>query len=292
MAGHTDESQFSPREREVIELLLKAKGNKQIAQALGISVSTVEFHLKNIFSKLGVDNRVEAVKKLLKTTGGFQGSSTVVEMGKMNTIEDNDSNQISKEIKHTDVNRRVSLEDIVRYLVTHKFPVILWLLLALAIGLVVYQSAYNKPARNGEPWSYEREAEYPDAATVGLVLERTNASDDMAHAQFGTEPAWPPKAGYVTYEGIETPQTDHLYLRLRYSKYSEASTSIQVLLDEEERTSFTPIDQGDWNKFVWSEWMDLGEVDRGEHSITFETEGQTFGVADLDVFVLSNKPPE
>ena len=291
MPEPTDDNQFSPREREVIELLLNAKGNKQIAQALGISVSTVEFHLKNIFSKLGVDNRVEAVKKLLKTTGGFQGSSTVVEMGKMNNMVDDDGNHESKANKHTDVNRRISLEDIIKYLVTHKFPVILWLLLVVAIGLVGYLLVNDKSAKNQEPWRYEREAEYPDEATVGLVLERTNASDDMAHAQFGTEPAWPPKAGTVKYENIDIPQTDHLYLRLRYSKYSEASTSIQVLLDEEERTSFTPIDQGDWNKFVWSEWMDLGEVDRGEHSITFETEGQTFGVADLDVFVLSNEPP-
>ncbi len=60
-----------------------------------------------------------------------------------------------------------------------------------------------------------------------------------------------------------------------------------MLLDDEKKYSFTPVDQGDWNKFVWSELIDLGEVDGGVHSITFETEGQTSGVADLDVFVLS-----
>ena len=63
-------------------------------------------------------------------------------------------------------------------------------------------------------------------------------------------------------------------------------------LDDEKKYSFTPVDQGDWNKFVWSELIDLGEVDGGVHSMTFETEGQTFGVADLDVFVLSTEPPK
>ena len=55
---------FSVREKDVIELLLKGKSNAQIAQLLGISISTVEFHLKNIYTKLGVNSRVEAVLKL------------------------------------------------------------------------------------------------------------------------------------------------------------------------------------------------------------------------------------
>ena len=46
-----DTSQFSEREKEVVELLLQAKSNKQIALALGISVSTVEYHLKNVYRK-------------------------------------------------------------------------------------------------------------------------------------------------------------------------------------------------------------------------------------------------
>jgi hypothetical protein len=52
-----------------------------------------------------------------------------------------------------------------------------------------------------------------------------------------------------------------------------------------------PIDQGDWNKFVWTEPMDLGKVSFGDHSIKFYTEGQIFGVADLDKFVLTTALP-
>jgi LuxR family maltose regulon positive regulatory protein len=36
-------------------------GNKEIASALSLSVSTVKFHLKNIFAKLGVQDRGRAV---------------------------------------------------------------------------------------------------------------------------------------------------------------------------------------------------------------------------------------
>lgn len=64
---------FSAREREVIELLLQGKSNKQIAVALGVSNRTVEFHLSNIYAKLGVASRTEAVLKL--STGGLREST-------------------------------------------------------------------------------------------------------------------------------------------------------------------------------------------------------------------------
>jgi DNA-binding CsgD family transcriptional regulator len=64
-----DNSQFRPREKEVANLLLQGKSNKQIALALGISVSTVEFHLKNVYSKLQVSSRTEAVLLLGESIG-------------------------------------------------------------------------------------------------------------------------------------------------------------------------------------------------------------------------------
>lgn len=67
---YTDASQFSEREKEVIDLLLQGKSNKQIALALGISARTVEFHLKNVYRKLRVSSRTEAVLKLGKSAGG------------------------------------------------------------------------------------------------------------------------------------------------------------------------------------------------------------------------------
>jgi len=48
----------------VIEYLLEGKSNKQIAQKLGISVRTVEFHLSNIYARLNVHSRTEAAIKL------------------------------------------------------------------------------------------------------------------------------------------------------------------------------------------------------------------------------------
>jgi len=47
----TQNNRLSNREWEVVELLLQGKSNKLIAGALGISVRTVEFHLKNIYTK-------------------------------------------------------------------------------------------------------------------------------------------------------------------------------------------------------------------------------------------------
>lgn len=76
-----DISQFSQREQEVIEILLQGKSNKQIALALDISASTVEYHLKNIYKKLQVNSRTEAVLRLGKSIGsdstGKSGKSTV-----------------------------------------------------------------------------------------------------------------------------------------------------------------------------------------------------------------------
>ena len=81
---HSD--QFSKREKDIIRLLLQGKGNKQIALELEISNRTVEFHLSNIYGKLGVHTRAEALLKLAKShlrdsTGSFQVNSTVVSTG-------------------------------------------------------------------------------------------------------------------------------------------------------------------------------------------------------------------
>ncbi len=58
---------LSRRERDVVDLLLQGKSNKQIALSLGISERTVEFHLKNIYNKLQVASRVELILKLGQT---------------------------------------------------------------------------------------------------------------------------------------------------------------------------------------------------------------------------------
>ena len=52
---------LSIREREIFDLINEIKTNKEIAQALNISVNTVKFHIKNIYEKLEVKNRKEAI---------------------------------------------------------------------------------------------------------------------------------------------------------------------------------------------------------------------------------------
>ena len=78
----SDPIQLSNRERQVVSLLLQGKSNKMIAAALGIANRTVEFHLKNIYTKYQVSSRVELILKLGKATGSFQAEklrhSTVV----------------------------------------------------------------------------------------------------------------------------------------------------------------------------------------------------------------------
>ncbi len=57
---------LTEREREVLKLLVDGLNNTEIAGKLFVSTSTVKFHIANIFSKLGVDNRVAAVTLALQ----------------------------------------------------------------------------------------------------------------------------------------------------------------------------------------------------------------------------------
>jgi two-component system, NarL family, response regulator LiaR len=52
---------LTEREREVLKLMVDGLNNAEIAERLVISLSTVKYHISNIFGKLGVENRVSAV---------------------------------------------------------------------------------------------------------------------------------------------------------------------------------------------------------------------------------------
>ena len=60
---------LSQREREVLDELLRGHYNKTIADHLGITQRTVEFHRANIFAKLGVHSAVELAHQLGRLQG-------------------------------------------------------------------------------------------------------------------------------------------------------------------------------------------------------------------------------
>lgn len=60
---------LSPRERQVLDELIRGHYNKNIADHLGITPRTVEFHRANIFEKMGVSSAVELAHKLGRLSG-------------------------------------------------------------------------------------------------------------------------------------------------------------------------------------------------------------------------------
>ncbi len=65
-AGQVNPSLLSDREKEVLEALIEGHSTKAIAEKLFVSFHTVRFHLHNIYTKLHVNSRSEAVAKAIK----------------------------------------------------------------------------------------------------------------------------------------------------------------------------------------------------------------------------------
>ena len=57
---------LSPREREVVGLLVQGLSNKEIGHRLGIEVVTVALHLRSVYRKLGVTSRTQAVRMAME----------------------------------------------------------------------------------------------------------------------------------------------------------------------------------------------------------------------------------
>lgn len=61
-AAPAEKEQLTQRESELLRCLSEGLSNRDIAVALSVSETTVKWHLKNIFGKLSVSNRVQAVR--------------------------------------------------------------------------------------------------------------------------------------------------------------------------------------------------------------------------------------
>jgi two-component system nitrate/nitrite response regulator NarP len=60
-------STLTRREMEVLSDLAAGRTNKQIARELGVSLNTVKFHVRNLFQKLGVNSRSQAISMYLRS---------------------------------------------------------------------------------------------------------------------------------------------------------------------------------------------------------------------------------
>jgi serine/threonine protein kinase len=169
-----------------------------------------------------------------------------------------------------------------------------WVWIVLLALLLLALGGYWFWPRTPTQWVYAREGESADRSTVGTPIQRSGASGGWVYGQFGSAGAepWPAQPGSVTYANMTLLAVDHLLLQVQYSKNTPASVPILVYLDDEPspRAIFNLIDQGSWDMFALTEPIDLGQIATGAHSITFFTDGQQFGVADIDKFVLTAGP--
>ncbi len=66
LASRMPDSDLSPREMEVLLLLVAGRSNKEIAQTLDITEATVKSHVSTILMRLGVEDRTQAVVTALQ----------------------------------------------------------------------------------------------------------------------------------------------------------------------------------------------------------------------------------
>lgn len=70
--GHGPFNRLTRREIEVLDLTVRGGTNKEIANGLGLKEITVKVHLRNIYRKIGANNRAQAVR--LAMSAGFDGN--------------------------------------------------------------------------------------------------------------------------------------------------------------------------------------------------------------------------
>ena len=71
---HADPQLLTPRERQVLELIVGGRSNKRIALELGISEKTVKTHVGHVLAKLDVTDRTQAA--VLAVQAGLAGNGS------------------------------------------------------------------------------------------------------------------------------------------------------------------------------------------------------------------------
>lgn len=66
VAQRTGSPGLSPREHQVLELIVKGRSNKEIGLDLGVAENTVKNHVKVVLDKLGVQDRVQATTRAIQ----------------------------------------------------------------------------------------------------------------------------------------------------------------------------------------------------------------------------------
>ena len=61
--------ELSPQQREVAVGLAKGSTNRELADAMGVSINTVAYHVKQLFQRLDTHDRQQMVAKVLCTDG-------------------------------------------------------------------------------------------------------------------------------------------------------------------------------------------------------------------------------
>lgn len=62
IAKKTNDFSLSSREEDVLELMIQGLSNQEIADSLHVSLPTVKTHISNLYQKIGVNRRVQAVQ--------------------------------------------------------------------------------------------------------------------------------------------------------------------------------------------------------------------------------------
>ncbi|MEU8730799.1 response regulator transcription factor [Streptomyces tendae] len=75
------------REREIVQLLADGVSNPGMAKTLGISTHTVKDHIRGVYTKLGVDNRVQASRIVWQAQVHTQPRHTAPSMGRRRGAE-------------------------------------------------------------------------------------------------------------------------------------------------------------------------------------------------------------